>query len=373
MLWMALRIALMSMALRDSAATLATTGSIRLRYWSKSSSSLRLRSTRRISPSAACESLSSRVTKVPPLRPRRDSTMPAASSMRSACWIVGRPTPNIPASSRSAGSDSPGLMSRSEMCRRICSATYSWARSCWMRSKRTAVGASVPFVLTATHRLRPELRDVLDEVGEQLLAALPDLWREPDRLFEQGVGVDAIPVQLVAVGLDPAVHDLRRHLGVELQPEAPSDHVCLRPDVGVGDEPRAGWQGEGVEMPLEPRARGDEVWLFCAHIDPADLGAVGPKRLAAHRPGEQLPAEAEPQHRHVGLDCFSKQVRLSADERLGVVEGGELRAERRDHVVVARVLRPLVEVDAVHVDLGALRIEPFAQVSRRRRLFVLQD
>src|SRR5207237_4248609 len=154
-------------------------------------------------------------------------------------------TPNMPASSRSAGSDSPGWMSRSEMWRRICSATYSWARSCWMRSKRTPVAASVPSVLTATHRLRPELRDVLDEVGEQLLAALPDLWREPVGLFEQGVGVDAIPVQLVAVGLDPAVHDRRRHLGVELQPQAPADYVCLRPDLGVGHEPRAGWQGGG--------------------------------------------------------------------------------------------------------------------------------
>src|SRR5205823_8200852 len=301
---------------------------------SRSSSSLRLRSTRRISPSAACESLSSRVTKVPPLRPRRDSTMPAASSMRSACWSVGRPTPNIPASSRSAGSDSPGLMSRSEMWRRICSATYSCARSCWMRSKRTPVGASVPFVLTATHRPRSQLRDVFDEVGEQLLAALPDTWREPVGLFEQSVGVDAVAVQLVAIGLDPAVHDLWRHLGVELQPQAPSDYVGLRPDVGVGDEPCPGRQRERVEMPLEPRARGDEVWLFCSDIDPADLGAVGPKRLAAHRAREQLTAETQTQHRHVCLDRFSKEVRLSADEGLGVVERGELRAERRDHVVV---------------------------------------
>src|SRR5438132_7764058 len=247
MLWMALRIALMSMALRDSAATRATTGSIRLRYCSRSSSSLRLRSTRRISPSAACESLSSRVTNVPPVRPRRDSTMPAASSMRSACWMVGRPTPNMPASSRSAGSDSPGLMSRSEMWRRICSATYSCARSCWMRSKRTPVGASVPFVLTATHRPRPQLRDVLDEVGEELLAALPDTWREPVGLFEQGVGVDAIPVQLVAVGLDPAVHDLGRHLGVELQPETPSYYICLRPVLAVRGEPRPARKRQRVE------------------------------------------------------------------------------------------------------------------------------
>src|SRR3989442_3528648 len=267
MLWMALRIALMSEALRDSAATLATTGSIRLRYWSRSSSSLRLRSTRRISPSAAWESLSSRVTKVRPLRPRSDSTMPAASSMRSACWMVGRPAPNMPASSRSAGSDSPGFISRSEMWRRICSATYSCARSCWMRSKRTPVAASVPSVLTATHRPRPELRDVFDEVGEQLLAAPPDTWREPDRLFEQGVGVDAVTVQPVAIGLDPAVHDLRRHLGVELQPEAPSYYICLRPDVGVRDQPRAGWQGEGVEVPLEPGAWGDEVRLARLDVD----------------------------------------------------------------------------------------------------------
>src|SRR5438270_2445927 len=293
MLWMALRIALMSEALRDSAATLATTGSIRLRYWSKSSSSLRLRSTRRISPSAACESSSSLVTNVPPLRPRRDSTMPAASSMRSACWMVGRPTPNIPASSRSAGSDSPGLISRSEMWRRICSATYSWARSCWMRSKRTPIGASVPLVLTATHRPWPELRDVVDEVGEQLLAALPDGWREPVGLFEQRVGVDAVAVQLVAIRLDPAVHDLGRHLGVELQAEAPSYYVCLRPDLGVGVQPRARRERKRVEVPVEPGTGSDEVRLARLDGDPADLRAVGAKRLAAHRPGVELAAEAQ--------------------------------------------------------------------------------
>src|SRR5437868_4243923 len=244
MLWIALRMALRSAALRDSAATRTTTGSMRRRYWSRSSSSLRLRSTRRISSSAACESSSSLVTNVPPLRPRRDSTIPAASSMRSACWMVGRPTPNMPASSRSAGSDSPGLMSRSEMWRRICSATYSWARSCWMRSKRTAVGASVPSVLTATHRLRPELRDVFDEVGEQLLAALPDTWREPDRLFEQGVGVDPIAVQLVAIGLDPAVHDLGRYLGVELESQAATGYVRLRSHIGLRNQLCAWRQGE---------------------------------------------------------------------------------------------------------------------------------
>src|SRR5438128_5617476 len=314
MLWMALRIALRSEALRDSAATLATTGSIRLRYCRRSSSSLRLRITRRISPSAASESLSSRVTKVPPLRPRLDSTMPAASSMRSACWMVGRPTPNMPASSRSAGSDSPGLMSRSEMWRRICSATYSCARSCWMRSKRTPVGASVPFVLTATHRPRSQLRDVFDEVGEQLLAALPDTWREPVGLFEQSVGVDAVAVQLVAIGLDPAVHDLRRHLGVELQPQAPSYYVCLRPDLGVRDQPRLRRKREGVEVPLEPRACGDEVRFARLDVDPADLGAVGPTRLAAHPAREKLTAKAEPQHRHLSLDRCPKQVRLPADE-----------------------------------------------------------
>src|SRR5256712_4282267 len=309
MFGMALRIALRSEAFRDPAATLATTGSIRLRYCRRSSSSLRLRITRRISSSAAVRSLSRRVAKVRPGRPRRESTMPAASSIRSACWMVGRPTPNMPASSRSAGSDSPGLISRSEMWRRICSAPYSCARSGWMRSKRTPVAASVPSVLTATHRPRPELRDVFDEVGEQLLAALPDTWREPDRLFEQSVGVDAITVQLVAIGLDPAVHDLRRHLGVELQPQAPSYYVCLRPDLGVRNEPRFRRKRERVEVPLEPGAGGDEVRLARLDVDPADLGAGRAKRLAAHPAGEQLPAEAEPQHLHVSLDRFSKQVR----------------------------------------------------------------
>src|SRR5438105_10842222 len=247
MLWMALRIALRSMALRDSAATLATTGSIRLRYCSRSSSSLRLRSTRRISSSAACESSSSLVTKVPPLRPRRDSTMPAASSMRSACWMVGRPTPNMPASSRSAGSDSPGLIRRSEMWRRICSATYSWARSCWIRSKRTPVVISEPFVLTATGTLRAQPGDAAQEPVEEAIASPPDLRGKAVRLLQQRVGVDPIAVELVAVGLDPALHDLRRHLWMKLQAQASPDDVGLRRDVGLCDELRARRQREGIE------------------------------------------------------------------------------------------------------------------------------
>src|SRR5438270_284809 len=253
MLWIALRMALRSAALRDSAATRTTTGSMRRRYCSRSSSSLRLRSTRRISSSAACESSSSLVTNVPPLRPRRDSTMPAASSMRSACWIVGR------------------------------------------------------------------------------------------------------------------------HLGVELQAEAPSYYVCLGPDLGVGDQPGARRKRERVEVPVEPGTGGDEVWLARLDCDPADLRAVGAKRLAAHRPREELAAEAQAEHRHVGLDRVAQEVGLAANEWLGVVEGGELRAERRDHVVVARIRNVVVEVDAEDLDVRVLLVEPLFQVAGRGRLFVLQD
>src|SRR6266566_2281384 len=139
--------------------------------------------------------------------------------------MVGRPTPNITASSRSAGSDSPGLIRRSEMWRRICSATYSCARSCWIRSKRTPVEISAPFVLTATDTLSSQPRDIAQEAVEETRASPPDLGREAMSFFEQRVGVDSVAVELVAVGLDPALHDLRRHFGMKLQAQASPDHV----------------------------------------------------------------------------------------------------------------------------------------------------
>src|SRR5438445_1446477 len=275
--WIALRISARSGLRRAAAATRATAGSMSPRYWSRSSSSLRCRMTRRISSSAASESLSRWVTNVPPLRPRRASTSPPASSMRSAFWMVGRPTPNITASSRSAGSDSPGLIRRSEMWRRICSATYSCARSCWIRSKRTPVVISEPLVLTATGTLRAQPGDAAQEPVEEALAPPPDLGGKAVRLLQQRVGVDPIAVELVAVGLDPALHDLRRHLWMKLQAQASPDHVGLRRDVGLCDELRARREREGIELPVKPQPLGNEIGVLGPHGEPADLRMLGAK------------------------------------------------------------------------------------------------
>src|SRR5437899_4075265 len=221
--------------------------------------------TRTIKSSAASESWSRCVMKVPPVRPRRASTRPVASSSRSACWMVGRPTPNIPASSRSAGKASPGLISRSAMWRRICSATYSCARTWRIRSKRRPLATSAPLVLTATRTLRRQPGDRSNEPVEQALAPAADLRRETVCLFKQRVGIDPVTVELVSVCLDPALHDFGRHFGMKLQTEAASDYVRLRSDVRFGDELRARRQREAVEVPVEPRPLGYKLGIFCPY------------------------------------------------------------------------------------------------------------
>src|SRR5579864_5544000 len=367
---MALRIAATSTLRRAPAAMRATAGSTTLRYCSRSSSSFRLRMTRTISSSAAIESLALCETKVPPLRPRRASTRPVASNSRSAFWMVGRPTPNITASSRSAGSDSPGWIRRSEMCRRICSATYSCARR---GSKRTPVATSPPFVLTATGTLRRRPRDPVHEAAEEPLASLPHLRRETIRLLEQRVRVDSVAIELVSVGLDPALHDLGRHLGMKLQPKISADHVRLRRDVRLRDQLRARWKRERVEVPVEPGTFRHKVRVFGPHRQPADLGVVGAERLAAEHPRQELSSEAEPKHRNISLRRGAQQLRFPRYEGLGVVKGGELRAERRDEVVLAGIVGPVVQIDAMNVDFRLLLVEPFREISRRRGLFVLED
>ena len=187
------------------------------------------------------------------------------------------------------------------------------------------------------------------------------------------VRVDAVAVELVPVGADPAVHDLRRHLGVELEAEAPSDDVGLRAHLGVGDQLRARRQGEGVEVPLEPRAFGMSSGSFGPHRQPADLRAVGAERLAAEHARHELAAKAEAEDGYVVFCGLSHQLRLAVDERNRVVEGCELRAERRDELVVARVGHLFLEVDPKDVDVCVLLVEPLTQQAGRRRLLVLDD
>src|SRR5207244_8157566 len=67
------------------------------------------------------------------------------------------------------------------------------------------------------------------------------------------------------------------------------------------------------------------------------------------------------------------QLRLTPDEWDGIVEGGELRAQRDDQLVVTRVRHPVVDVDAQNVDRRGALIQPLADQPRRRRLLVLTD
>src|SRR4051794_35711868 len=279
MLWMAPQIALTSERRLTLAASAATAGSSVRRNTTSSSSSLRCRARRAISSSIAPASSAGSRTKVPPLRPRRASTSWSASSSRMACWMVGRPTPNIAASSRSDGSASPGWTSRSAMWRRICSATYSCARrgcigSNWARSRERRTS-------TATHGLLGVSRHALQEGVEEAPGRLARLRRALVGLVEETLRVHAVLLELVRVGAHPRLHDLGSHLGVELRAEAAPDRVCLRPDVALGDQLGAVRQREAVEVPLEPRAVRHERLVAGAHRQPADLGLVRAEGAAA--------------------------------------------------------------------------------------------
>src|SRR5438876_11201165 len=108
-------------------------------------------------------------------------------------------------------------------------------------------------------------------------------------------------------------------------------------------------------MGLRRSARGRS----CAPV-PADLRAAGAERMPSERPRHQLAAKAQAQHRYVSGGGLPQQLRLTPDEWDGIVEGGELRAERDDQLVVTRVRHPVVEVDAQNVDHRGALIQPLA-------------
>src|SRR4030088_413038 len=197
-----------------------------------------------------------------------------------------------------------------------------------MRSKRRVEaveprGAS----LTATRTLRRKPRNPGQEGVEKAIASAAPLRRKPGRLLKQGVRVDSVAVELMAIGLDPALHDLGRHLGMKLQPKASSHDISLRGDSGLGDQLCARRKRESVEMPVEPGSLGHQVRVLGANRQPADLRVLRAEGLAAEHARQELSTEAEPKHRDVSLGRSTKQLRFAGDERFGVVEGSELGAE----------------------------------------------
>src|SRR5439155_12457178 len=83
--------------------------------------------------------------------------------------------------------------------------------------------------------------------------------------------------------------------------------------------------------------------------------------------------EAQAQDGNVRVDRFLHQPLLSPDELVGVVVCGELRAQRDDDVVVGGIEPGLLQVDAEHLDLRAVLLEPLRHVARRRGVLVLED
>ena len=178
------------------------------------------------------------------------------------------------------------------------------------------------------------------------------------RLLEQRVGVDAVLVELMPVDAHPVLHDLRRHLGVELDAEAAPDDVRLRADVGCRRAARARRRVEGVEVPLEPRALRDELGVAWSGREASRSPTrrrdsdVPPSARASSWPPKQMPSTGD------AASCAAGGGRPRAGSTGCGRRRRELRPERDDQVVVARVDVALLDVDPELVDLGAALLEP---------------
>ena len=118
---------------------------------------------------------------------------------------------------------------------------------------------------------------------------------------------------------------------------------------------------------------GTSVGVGAADRQPSDLRLAAAEHLAPEHPGQHLSAEAQAEHRHVGVDRSTHEPRLTRHERLRVVEGRELGAERHDQVVRGGVDLAVVDVDPERLDVGSVVVEPLGDEPRRGGVFVLQD
>src|SRR5918996_270213 len=100
---------------------------------------------------------------------------------------------------------------------------------------------------------------------------------------------------------------------------------------------------------------------------------TGSQPISGSSESQQRAAEADPEDRHAGVGGAPQQIHLPRDPGDGVVERGELRAERHDHIVLPRLDVALFDVDPVEVHAGALLLQPVEDQAARRGLLVLQD
>ena len=220
---------------------------------------------------------------------------------------------------------------------------------------------------------RAQSSDVAQEPLQQLPRHLPALRCASLRFLQQRIGIDAVGVELVAVDAHPIVHDRGRHLRVELEAQAASGDECLRADVGLGDQGRSRWEGEHIEVPLEPWSLRHQLRLVAAYRQPTDLRSGASEHLAAEHPRQHLAAEAETEHGDVGIDGPTHETRFARHERLRVVERRTLGAERNDEVVPGRVDLAVVDVDPERLDDRRVVIQPLGDESWGGGLLVLDD
>ncbi len=159
-------------------------------------------------------------------------------------------------------------------------------------------------------------------------------------LGQQSFGIEAGTDELVEVVDHPAPEHVAVRFGVELQTEVRPGPEHLGARGAPSELGGAGRDGEGVEVPLQPRSGFDAgVDPGRVHLDgqPSDLGMLGPSDGPAERDGQDLAAEAEPEHRDPGVVGGAEELDLGLDPV------GDLRvvdrpsgSEQHDLVVVVR-------------------------------------
>src|SRR5690606_28758844 len=197
---------------------------------------------------------------------------------------------------------------------------------------------------------------------------------EAVRSSEETVGVEAGTDELVEVVDHPPLEHGPVGFGVELQPEVRTGPERLGPGPAAGQLGGAGRDGEGVEVPLQPRPRLDAGRsAVVVHLDghPADLGVLGATDGPAQRHRQDLTTEAEPEDGDAGtvggadavdlgfdtvgdlrtVDRAAGAEQYDVDEVAGIGEGGR----------TGRVTRPAAHL--VHDQPGAQSGERPARVT----------
>ena len=202
---------------------------------------------------------------------------------------------------------------------------------------------------------------------------------------EQQIRILAIGNDLVPATLSkPAIERVCGELGVELHGEAAAEDEGLRGGGVARDLYRARWNGPAIVVKFEPRPAGHQRWVVGVDGRPADLRLTGRPHRAAERPGHELAAETDAEHRHVPVDGGPQpgELRQQPLADAGVVPCPPRSTHGNDEVVVVdgRKLERHVggaEVRGIHhhnlVDLEAALPQPVGDGADRAHMVMLHE